>query len=101
GRGGRSFDLGVCLKPGFTVRGTIDRCLSPRTHGTPHSGTRNKCPLRLLFLRIPDPRSPQARSVMQISDFDYELPEDLIAQQPLAERDASRMLIVVRQTNAL
>jgi S-adenosylmethionine:tRNA ribosyltransferase-isomerase len=33
---------------------------------------------------------------MQISDFDYDLPEDLIAQQPLAERDASRMLIVDR-----
>lgn len=33
---------------------------------------------------------------MQISDFDYELPEELIAQQPLAERDASRMLIVDR-----
>lgn len=35
---------------------------------------------------------------MLISDFDYQLPEDLIAQQPLAERDASRMLIVERQT---
>ncbi len=33
---------------------------------------------------------------MRISDFDYELPEELIAQQPLAERDASRMLIVDR-----
>ena len=33
---------------------------------------------------------------MQISDFDYELPEELIAQQPLAERDASRMLVVNR-----
>ena len=33
---------------------------------------------------------------MQISDFDYELPEDLIAQQPLSERDASRMLLVDR-----
>src|SRR5262245_22244262 len=33
---------------------------------------------------------------MQISDFDYELPEELIAQQPLAERDASRMLIANR-----
>jgi S-adenosylmethionine:tRNA ribosyltransferase-isomerase len=37
---------------------------------------------------------------MQISDFDYELPEDLIAQQPLAERDASRMLIVDRATQS-
>ena len=35
---------------------------------------------------------------MQLSDFDYELPEDLIAQQPLQQRDASRMLTVNRQT---
>src|SRR5262245_38345168 len=33
---------------------------------------------------------------MHISDFDYELPEELIAQQPLGERDASRMLLVDR-----
>lgn len=33
---------------------------------------------------------------MQISDFDYDLPGDLIAQLPLAERDRSRMLIVDR-----
>jgi S-adenosylmethionine:tRNA ribosyltransferase-isomerase len=30
------------------------------------------------------------------SDFDYELPEELIAQQPLPERDRSRMLVVDR-----
>jgi len=34
---------------------------------------------------------------MHISDFDYELPEDLIAQQPLEQRDASRMLVIDRQ----
>jgi len=33
---------------------------------------------------------------MQLSDFDYELPEELIAQQPLKQRDDSRMLIVDR-----
>lgn len=33
---------------------------------------------------------------MHISDFDYELPEELIAQEPLAKRDASRMLVVDR-----
>jgi S-adenosylmethionine:tRNA ribosyltransferase-isomerase len=33
---------------------------------------------------------------MRISDFDYELPEELIAQHPLARRDASRMLVVER-----
>lgn len=33
---------------------------------------------------------------MQLSDFDYELPEELIAQEPLPKRDASRMLMVNR-----
>lgn len=33
----------------------------------------------------------------RISDFDYELPEELIAQQPLEERDASRMLVLNRR----
>lgn len=34
---------------------------------------------------------------MHISDFDFTLPPELIAQQPLAERDQSRMLVVNRQ----
>ena len=33
---------------------------------------------------------------MQITDFDYELPVELIAQAPLEERDASRMLVLNR-----
>ncbi|HEX3086876.1 MAG TPA: tRNA preQ1(34) S-adenosylmethionine ribosyltransferase-isomerase QueA [Pyrinomonadaceae bacterium] len=33
---------------------------------------------------------------MHISAFDYQLPDELIAQEPLAERDASRMLTVDR-----
>jgi S-adenosylmethionine:tRNA ribosyltransferase-isomerase len=33
---------------------------------------------------------------MHISDFDYELPGELIAQAPLEERDASRMLVLDR-----
>ena len=31
---------------------------------------------------------------MDISDFDYQLPENLIAQMPLSQRSASRMLVV-------
>src|ERR1700752_443000 len=34
---------------------------------------------------------------MKITDFDYELPVELIAQAPLEERDASRMLVLDRQ----
>jgi S-adenosylmethionine:tRNA ribosyltransferase-isomerase len=34
---------------------------------------------------------------MLLSDFDYDLPEELIAQEPLERRDASRMLILDRQ----
>jgi S-adenosylmethionine:tRNA ribosyltransferase-isomerase len=34
---------------------------------------------------------------VRISDFDYELPEELIAQRPAPERDASRMLVVERE----
>lgn len=37
---------------------------------------------------------------MHISDFDYELSEELIAQHPLEERDASRMLIVDRASKS-
>jgi S-adenosylmethionine:tRNA ribosyltransferase-isomerase len=35
-----------------------------------------------------------------VSDFDFELPPDLIAQQPPSERGASRMLILNRQSGA-
>jgi S-adenosylmethionine:tRNA ribosyltransferase-isomerase len=33
---------------------------------------------------------------MRLSDFDYDLPEELIAQEPPVERDAARMLVVHR-----
>jgi len=34
---------------------------------------------------------------MRIEDFDYHLPEEAIAQEPLAERDASRLLVLDRR----
>lgn len=37
---------------------------------------------------------------MFVSDFDFPLPEELIAQEPLAERAASRMLVLDRRTGA-
>lgn len=35
-----------------------------------------------------------------VTDFDFDLPEELIAQQPPAERGASRMLVLDRHTGA-
>ena len=37
---------------------------------------------------------------MRIADFDYQLPENLIAQQPITPRDAARMLVVNRATQS-
>ncbi|MGB0514359.1 MAG: S-adenosylmethionine:tRNA ribosyltransferase-isomerase, partial [Wenzhouxiangellaceae bacterium] len=38
---------------------------------------------------------------MKVSDFDFDLPQELIAQQPLAERSASRLLVMGREDGAL
>jgi S-adenosylmethionine:tRNA ribosyltransferase-isomerase len=35
------------------------------------------------------------------ADFDYELPQELIAQAPLAERDASRLLVLPRGADSI
>jgi S-adenosylmethionine:tRNA ribosyltransferase-isomerase len=37
---------------------------------------------------------------MFISEFNYDLPEDLIAQEPLEKREGSRMLVVRRRENS-
>ena len=37
---------------------------------------------------------------MNVSDFDYELPPERIAQQPAGERDASRLLVLERGSGA-
>ncbi len=38
---------------------------------------------------------------MKISDFDYDLPQELIAQTPIEPRDASRLLALNRATGAI
>jgi len=38
---------------------------------------------------------------MYVKDFDYELPESLIAQYPAAQRDASRLMVVDPQHNTI
>ncbi len=38
---------------------------------------------------------------MKLTDFDYEVPESLVAQRPLDKRDASRMLVLHRKTGRI
>lgn len=38
---------------------------------------------------------------LRVDDFDYDLPRELIAQSPLARRDASRLLVLDRKTGRL
>lgn len=39
--------------------------------------------------------------MMKVDLFDFELPERLIAQVPLKERDASRLMVLDKQTGGL
>ena len=38
---------------------------------------------------------------MKTSDFDYNLPEELIAQTPIEKRDTSRLMVVDRDTKKI
>ena len=38
---------------------------------------------------------------MKTSDFDFELPEELIAQHPLLNRSASRLMVLNRQDRTI
>jgi S-adenosylmethionine:tRNA ribosyltransferase-isomerase len=38
---------------------------------------------------------------MKLSDFDYNLPKELIAQEPLKERTASRLLVMNRESGEI
>lgn len=38
---------------------------------------------------------------MNVSDFDYELPEELIAQDPIEDRSSSRLLMLDKKTGAI
>lgn len=55
---------------------------------------------RMQKLNSPDCATIAAEEerLLRLEEFDYPLPEELIAQRPLAERDASRMLVLERAT---
>ena len=38
---------------------------------------------------------------MKVSDFNYELPENLIAQTPIKKRDESRLMVLNRKNKTI
>ena len=38
---------------------------------------------------------------MKLSEFDFELPEELIAQTPLDKRDTSRLMVLNRENQTI
>jgi S-adenosylmethionine:tRNA ribosyltransferase-isomerase len=48
-----------------------------------------------------EPPPPKSKGAERVEEFDFDLPEDLIAQEPPAERGTSRMLVMDRSTSAL
>jgi S-adenosylmethionine:tRNA ribosyltransferase-isomerase len=66
----------------------------------PQSNARGFARSRTSENQMSESSSPKGKSAehLSVADFDYELPEELIAQQPPAERGSSRMLVVDRAT---
>ena len=52
-------------------------------------------------MRIGRETRPIKRLSERVADYDFELPADLIASRPLAERDASRMLVLHRRSGRI
>ncbi len=73
----------------------------PRVYARFHGCRRASCGVLRDNAGLPAAGGRLASGVLKKSDFDFELPPELIAQAPLAQRSASRLLLVDVATHAL
>lgn len=45
--------------------------------------------------------SPKGQKIMKVTEFDYDLPQELIAQIPLQKRDESRLMVLNREDKTI
>lgn len=74
--------------------------------GWTHAAGKASEPLRVMSLihrriKISCVIVSKGKFIMDVKDFDFYLPEELIAQDPLAKRDNSRLLVLNRKTGAI
>ncbi len=55
----------------------------------------------LYYFRSPGGRKQENDNIMQKSDFYFDLPQELIAQTPLEQRDSSRLMCLDKNTGAV
>src|SRR5688572_14421962 len=76
-------------------------CAEHRTYNRAQSRDPAFEPITLRLCPSPHSRRGGIVSTMRTSDFDYHLPEERIAQTPIEPRDASRLLVLHRDTGSL
>jgi len=111
-RGRRVVDLGVSVERDHAVRSAVHRIAASRAfiqriQSTSICNRRTSGCSKINFefqitrtSRV-NPKSAIGNLIMLVSEFDYDLPERLIAQEPAEKRDQSRLLVVNRVTGEL
>ncbi len=84
------------LQKGFIVRTARGRTATDKaySHLGRDKGQKSYKKDKLVFLKV-------RRYIMKTSDFDFYLPEELIAQHPLERRDYSRLMVLDKETGEI
>ena len=98
GRRGHCSDVGERSVHRFPSQLQPAEAAQSRRHS---AGSAYAAPAALAFLRFAAVNTQRTPDGSRVSDYDFELPDHLIAQQPVAQRDGSRLLVVDRAAGTI